>query len=83
MYDLEHYESQMRGFYLKKEALPGPILQTEEALADAIVQYSAHFSCDERYQAFNRVYNALNDGRAAQRFVEFCFRETPVDAQDR
>ena len=83
MYDLEHYESQMRGFYLKKEALPGPILQTEEALADAIVQYSAHFSCDERYQAFNRVYNALNDGRAAQRFVEFCFRETPADAQDR
>lgn len=68
MYDLEEYGGKLRGFYLDLAELPGPIIQKEEELAGAIKDLSAHFSYDEKYQAFNRKYNYL-DGPDCSRKV--------------
>lgn len=76
MYDLPRYENELRGFYLEKEALPGPIVQTETELADAIRRCTDQFEYDETYQSFNNTYNRLNDGHAAERLVKICMEST-------
>lgn len=69
MYDMEEYRDEMRGFYLDVSELPGPIVRTEQELADAI-----HATADkpdrEVLAKFNRRFNDLNDGQAARRLVE-------------
>ncbi len=70
MYDMEAYRDEMRGFYLDCSELPGPIVKTEQELVDAIkeLQFDA-----EKVEAFNQVYNTLNDGDAAERLVQRVF----------
>ena len=69
MSDMEEYRDEMRGFYLDVSELPGPIVRTEQELADAI-----HATADEPDREvlakFNQRFNDLNDGQAAQRLVE-------------
>ncbi|MCD8160536.1 MAG: CDP-glycerol glycerophosphotransferase family protein [Clostridiales bacterium] len=69
MYDLEDYRDTIRGFYLGLEELPGPIVQTEEALIAAIRGAWTDRSYDERYARFTRRFNPLEDGQAAQRLA--------------
>ena len=70
MYDLADYRDDIRGFYFGLEELPGPIVQTEDALIDAIRQESRHFTCGEKYRAFRQKFNPLDDGHASQRVIE-------------
>lgn len=75
MYDLEAYGTEIRGFYIRLDELPGPIVQTEDELIEAIknVDYSRNF--DEKYKAFNAKFNYLDDGKAAQRVTEALIEE--------
>lgn len=70
MYDLEEYEDRLRGFYLDLAELPGPIIQREEELADRVKDLFAHFSYDEKYQAFNEKYNYLDGPDCSKRVLD-------------
>lgn len=70
MYDMEEYRDEMRGFYLDVASLPGPILRTEEELADAVRETELHWEEKDMIKAFNEEYNRMNDGRAAERLVD-------------
>jgi CDP-glycerol glycerophosphotransferase len=73
MYDLQYYGEDLRGFYIDLKELPGPIVEDEDTLLDKIIHLDSWFSYDEKYQKFNKKYNALNDGKASARFVERVF----------
>jgi CDP-glycerol glycerophosphotransferase len=73
MYDLQYYGEDLRGFYIDLKELPGPIVEDEDTLLDKILNVDTWFSYDEKYQKFNKKYNALNDGKASARFVERIF----------
>lgn len=68
MYDLEEYADAIRGFYIDIAELPGPIVETEEELINAIKHND--FVYDDKYKAFNKKYNSLDDGNASMRVVE-------------
>lgn len=69
MYDLKAYAGEIRGFYLDLNELPGPIVEREQELISAIRQMD-FFEADEAYKAFNKKFNALEDGRAAERVAK-------------
>lgn len=69
MYDMEEYRDEMRGFYLDVSELPGPIVRTEEELAQA-VHHADSAQNRAVLEAFNAKFNYLNDGKAAQRLAE-------------
>lgn len=75
MYDLEAYGSEIRGFYIDLDELPGPIVQTEDALIDAIKKAESDRSYDEKYKKFNAKFNYLDDGQAAKRVTEKIIEE--------
>ena len=70
MYDLAAYRDDIRGFYLDLKELPGPIVETEEALIQAIPQALEQDAYDEKYQRFHARFNALDDGHASERVVK-------------
>lgn len=71
MYDLASYAGEIRGFYISTDELPGPIVQTEDKLIEAVQNAGAHASLyAEKYKKFNEKYNYLDDGNAARRVVE-------------
>lgn len=73
MYDYERYKNKLRDFYLDLQELPGEIVETEEALFAAI-EHTKQFQYDEKYRKFNRKYNYLDDGKAAERVVKALFK---------
>ena len=81
MYDKEEYADDIRGFYLDLEELPGPIVQTEDELLQAIgrvEQDQPVFA--EKYQKFNEKYNGLEDGGASRRVVDILMQGKPAGA---
>lgn len=75
MFDLQEYESSVRDFYFDLKELPGPIIQQEEELIQAVrhvEDYTADYQ--ERYQQFNAKYTAWDDGEAARRVIEACIQ---------
>lgn len=71
MYDMEEYRDEMRGFYLDVKELPGPIVKKENELVEAI--RNVNFLSDsenEQIKQFNKEYNLMNDGKAAERLVD-------------
>ena len=58
----------IRGFYIDIAELPGPIVEMEEELTNAIKHND--FVYDDKYRAFNKKYNSLDDGNASMRVVE-------------
>lgn len=72
MYDLEQYGNEIRGFYIDVNTLPGPIVQKESDLADAILDTISNFSYDQKYQDFNQTYNYLDDGNSSKRVLARC-----------
>ena len=70
MYDLAAYRDDIRGFYLDLKELPGAIVETEEALIQAIPQALEQDAYDEKYQRFHARFNALDDGHASERVVK-------------
>lgn len=72
MYDLDAYGTEIRGFYISLDELPGPIVKTEEELINA-VKHPAEYS--EKYRNFNKKFNYLDDGQASKRVVETIIEE--------
>lgn len=73
MYDLKEYESGVRDFYIELDELPGPIIESETQLVEAIkdvADWQEKYS--QKYQMFNNKYNYLDDGNAGLRVVERC-----------
>lgn len=71
MYDLSEYRDVLRGFYFDIDKLPGPILETENELINALStknDYSIEYK--EKYSAFKKEYTYLDDGEASKRVVE-------------
>lgn len=71
MFDREHYERELRGFYLDPENVPGPIAQTQEELTDWIQRFDVvdqHWSTARK--ALNATLNPHDDGHAAERAVD-------------
>lgn len=74
-YDYEDYKDEIRGLYISMEDdLPGPILQTNEELFDALhhidnvtEQYKA------RYDEFYDRFCCVDDGHACQRTIDTVF----------
>lgn len=58
MYDYEEYKTQMRDFYFSLEELPGPVVEKEADLIQAIRTIGKEeFHPDETYKQFNQKYN--------------------------
>jgi CDP-glycerol glycerophosphotransferase len=74
-YDLETYADEIRGFYLDfVNTVPGPLLRTNDELADALVNLDAvQAQYAERYAEFRRAFCELDDGSAAARVVDRIF----------
>ena len=72
--DLDRYRAE-RGFYFDFEAMaPGPILQRDAEVVAALgklPQLAGEYR--DRYLAWNAKFNALEDGKAAERVVDIVF----------
>jgi CDP-glycerol glycerophosphotransferase (TagB/SpsB family) len=69
--DLEHYRTNLRGFYFDLlPVAPGPVLTTTEELTD-VVRRRADIRSDyaEKYAAWQARFNPKDDGGAAERVV--------------
>ena len=72
MYDLENYRDQLRGFYIdiEKDA-PGPIVQTEKELFQAIHAMSdSNVQLSSTFSEFKNRFSSLEDGKATERVVQ-------------
>lgn len=68
--DLEHYRGELRGFYFDlAERAPGPLLTSQDELAEALMDETLPSTFADRYAAWQRQFNTQDDGRAAERVV--------------
>ena len=71
MYDLEHYRDESNGFYFDVDKdLPGKITKNDEDLIREINRLDDSFMFDEKYKAFNKIFNYLDDGKASARVTK-------------
>ena len=69
-YDIDEYMNDLRGFYFDFRAeAPGPIVENNDDLVDAILNYSAD-EWSEKAQAFYHKYNPWDTGEASAKVVE-------------
>lgn len=68
MYDLEEYASELRGFYLSLDELPGPVVRDEESLIKEI-RAADGWKADEAYKNFVRRFNPYEDGESSKRVL--------------
>ena len=75
-YDLEKYREELHGFYIDMETeVPGPLLQTNEELIQAIKHINdIEETYKERYNTFYNRFCGIDDGHAAERVVEKLIR---------
>lgn len=69
MYDLDEYKNKLRDFYIDLEELPGPIIEKEEDLVDAIKKYDLK-DYKDKYEKFNKKFNYLDDENASKRVIK-------------
>lgn len=68
--DMEHYRGELRGFYFDLEQrAPGPLVRTQEQLVEALGDGSIPDLFEQEYARWRSVFNARDDGRAAERVV--------------
>lgn len=73
-YDLEHYESNLRGFYFPSEELPGRVMNAERQVIDELKNFEDYrVKHQPAVEAFAERYAPLDDGRASQRIVDQLF----------
>lgn len=77
MYDLAAYRDDIRGFYISLDELPGPVVETEDELIEAIPAQLSTRAWDARYDAFLRRFAPFDDGEASRRVVEIILGEKP------
>ena len=75
-YYLEKYREELHGFYIDMETeVPGPLLQTNEDLKQAIEHINdVEETYKERYNTFYHRFCGIDDGHAAERVVEKLIR---------
>ena len=75
MYDLEKYRDVLRGFYLDVEKeLPGPILQTNDEVVEAIKNIDkVTEEYKDKYAEFYDRFCCIDDGHADERVVKAVF----------
>jgi CDP-glycerol glycerophosphotransferase len=73
MYDLDEYKGKLRDFYFDLSELPGPVIEKEMDLLDAIEKLDVDQAPDAHYLAFNQKFNPKDDGSAAARVLNEIF----------
>ena len=70
-YDIEKYQSMLRGFYIDvNNDLPGPLLRTNDELIEAIKQIDLTVEkYKEKYETFYQKYCYLEDGNATKELL--------------
>ncbi|WP_202809325.1 CDP-glycerol:glycerophosphate glycerophosphotransferase [Staphylococcus equorum] len=70
-YDLEKYQSTLRGFYINvNNDLPGPLLLTNDELIDSIKNIKkTNSDFEQKYNDFYDEYCSLEDGNATKRVI--------------
>jgi CDP-glycerol glycerophosphotransferase len=69
--DLDHYRGELRGFYFDlAERAPGPLVRTQDELAEALADTGTEAAYAARYAAWRAQFNTRDDGRAAERVVD-------------
>ncbi len=67
--DVEHYRGRLRDFYFDlQERAPGPLVRTQDELVRAIRDHDPS-TWEGRYAQWRAVFNARDDGHAAERVV--------------
>lgn len=71
MYDRELYQGTLRDFYLDLKDIPGPIIEDECKLIEAL-RNTDEIACkyQEKIKQFSSVYNYLDDGHATERTIK-------------
>ena len=74
-YDYEDYKDEIRGMYFDMNTeLPGPILQTNDELVDALHHIDViSEKYKERYDRFYDKFCHVDDGHAAKRAIDIVF----------
>lgn len=72
MYDLEDYRDNLRGFYIGLDELPGEIAENELTLIEALKVIDNQYDFN-KLREFNKIYNNLSDGNAAERVIKRVF----------
>lgn len=78
MYDLKYYKDELRGFYISLDELPGPIVEEEADLFEAIKnadKWMVEKEFREKYDRFTAKFTYLDDGHAAERVVNRIFKQ--------
>lgn len=69
--DLDHYRGKLRGFYFDlADRAPGPLVRTQQELAAALEDPGHVAAYAQRYLAWQKQFNARDDGHAAERVVD-------------
>ncbi|QAY61047.1 glycosyl/glycerophosphate transferase [Microbacterium protaetiae] len=67
--DIAHYQGRLRDFYFDlADRAPGPLVSTQKELTRAIARHDPT-AWAERYEQWRAVFNARDDGHAAERVV--------------
>lgn len=75
MYDLDDYKNNLRNFYLDLSVLPGPIAKTQTELEDNLLNIDTiSKKYKKKYDAFNKKFNYLDDGKASTRVIKKIFK---------
>lgn len=75
MYDKEHYEKDLRGFYLPLDAVPGDIVTTQDALVAQLQRLDDYTKeTMATVDSFAKEYTALDDGHASERVINAVFK---------
>lgn len=74
MYDKDQYVGDANGLNFDLEFLPGPIVETQEEMVEAVKDQIEHFVYEGKYQRFNEACNCLDGAdcaiRTAKQIVE-------------
>lgn len=71
MYDRDHYERELRGFYMDPSTVPGPIAQTQDELTDWLNKLDEVVSTwGEGVRELNAHMNPHDDGHASERVID-------------
>lgn len=79
MYDRDHYEQQLRGFYLDISELPGDIITSERELAPILGDLPAYQQKHAAgYKGFAEKFVYMDDGNSAARVINKVFKGSAV-----
>lgn len=80
--DVDHYRGELRGFYFDLAAhAPGPLLATQAEVEAALADPGVTDRYRDRYRRWRELFNARDDGHAAERVVARILDQGFVDRE--